>query len=142
MTREGSPLKTRRLLAASIPVLIATTFAMVPLQAGAGSGVGNIPPGTQRDEDYRQSYAMHEVTNVSATTQKVSCYRPEVPFFTVGQARGYTGMTACSEADATTGEDIGLTAFHSSRKRSMSICGSRPWRMCRVDCPCQTTSAT
>src|SRR5438552_18156580 len=111
VTREGSPLKTRRLLAASIPVLIATTFAMVPLQAGAGSGVGNIPPGTQRDEDYRQSYAIHGVTNVSATTQKVSCYRPEVPFFTVGQARGYTGMTACSEAEANTGEDIGLTAY-------------------------------
>ena len=104
-------MKERRLLAASIPVLIATTLAVLPLQAGAGSGVGNIPPGTQRDRDYRQSYAMHVVTNVSATTQKVSCYRPEVPFFTVGQERGYTGMTACSEAEANTGEDIGLTAY-------------------------------
>ncbi|TME25921.1 MAG: exo-alpha-sialidase [Chloroflexi bacterium] len=92
-----------RVLAASIPVFLATTFAMVPLQAGAGSAR------TQSNSDYVASYARYGVTNVSATTEKVSCYRPEVPFFTVGEVRGYTGMTACPGAD--TGEDIGTTPY-------------------------------
>ena len=76
---------------------------MVPLQAGAGSAR------TQSNSDYVASYARYGVTNVSATTEKVSCYRPEVPFFTVGEVRGYTGMTACPGAD--TGEDIGSTPY-------------------------------
>ena len=76
---------------------------MVPLQAGAGSAR------TQSNSDYVASYARYGVTNVSATTEKVSCYRPEVPFFTVGEVRGYTGMTACPGAD--TGEDIGTTPY-------------------------------
>jgi hypothetical protein len=109
VTREGVYLTKRRLLSAGIPVFIATTFALAPLQAGAGAGIGNVLQGTQTDTAYARSYAKYGVTNVSATTQQVSCYRPEVPFFTVGQARGYTGMTACQDR-ATTGENTGSAA--------------------------------
>ena len=83
---------------------------MLPLQAGAGATVAD-PQGTQPDSDYAASFALKGVTNVSATTQKTSCYRPEVPFFTKGEARGYTGMTPCGEQQANTGENIGVTPY-------------------------------
>ncbi|HEX9097268.1 MAG TPA: sialidase family protein [Candidatus Dormibacteraeota bacterium] len=108
-------MRKRRLLAASIPFFIATAFAAMPAQAGLGAGVGKIPQGTQTDTNYAHSYAKYGVTNVFATTQKVSCYRPEVPFFTQGTDPsgnvydGYTGMQACP--GATTGEDTGATAY-------------------------------
>ena len=102
-------MKKRRLLAAGIPLFMATAFSMTPLPAGAGAGVGNLPQGTQTDTAYARSYAKYLVSNVSATTQKVSCYRPEVPFFTVGEAHGYTGMRACP--GATTGENTGVTPY-------------------------------
>ena len=87
----------------------------MPAQAGLGAGVGKIPQGTQTDTNYAHSYAKYGVTNVFATTQKVSCYRPEVPFLTQGRDPngnpydGYTGMQACP--GATTGEDTGATAY-------------------------------
>jgi hypothetical protein len=111
VTREGSLLKSRRLLAAGVPIFVATAFAMLPLSVGAGvaPGVGNVPQGTQSNSSYSQSYSKYGVTNVFATTQKVSCYRPEVPFFTVGEARGYTGMTPCA-GTANTGENTGSPA--------------------------------
>jgi hypothetical protein len=108
--REGSQLRSRRLLAAGIPVIVAASLGVFPLQAaGAVAGVGKVPQGTQSDSAYARSYARYGVANVSATTQKISCYRPEVPFYTIGEARGYTGMTPCP--GATTGEDIGTTPY-------------------------------
>jgi hypothetical protein len=101
----GIELRKRRLLAVGIPVFMITAFAVMPAQAGVGAGVDNIPQGTQTNTSYVRSFQKYGVTNVSATTQRVSCYRPEVPFFTVGTAEGYTGMTACP--GATTGEDTG-----------------------------------
>ena len=105
----------RRLVAAGIPLVVAAAFATLPAQAGLGTGVGNIPQGTQTNTNYSRSYAKYGVTNVSATTQKVSCYRPEVPFFTVGTGPngktydGYTGMQPCP--GATTGENIGTAPY-------------------------------
>src|SRR5437764_8660634 len=110
VTREGLFLTKRRLLAAGIPVFMATAFALLPLQAGAGAAAGNLPQGTQTNDEYAASYGLHVVTNVSATTQKVSCYRPEVPVHTVGEARGYPGMTSCERRD-NTGENTGTNAY-------------------------------
>src|SRR5438309_2668924 len=90
-----------------VPVVLAIASGPAPAAAataGAGNGLR-----TQTDWAYAGSFAKNGVTNVFATTQKVSCYRPEVPFFTVGQARGYTGMTDCPGAN--TGEDIGTTPY-------------------------------
>src|SRR2546423_14475423 len=102
---------------------MATAFAIMPAQAGLGAGVGNVPQGTQGNNYYRQSYAKYGVTNVLATTQRTSCYRPEAPFFTVGTDPsgnvydGYSGMQACPGAN--TGEDIGLAQYPTQQ-------GSRP----------------
>jgi len=84
---------------------MAAAFAAMPAQAGSAPGIANIPQGTQLDSTYAGSFAVHKVLNVDATTQQVSCYRPEVFFSTVGSSNGYTGMQACP--GATTGEDTG-----------------------------------
>src|SRR5437899_5033834 len=107
----GRDCSLRRIQFASlfVPVVLAIGTGPAPALAQAAPGVGNIPQATQTNTAYARSYARHRVTNIFATTQQTSCYRPEVPFFTVGEARGYTGMTACP--GATTTEDIGTTAY-------------------------------
>src|SRR5436305_13932610 len=78
------------------------TFAHV---AAAGPGVGNIAQGTQTNKAYANSN--QHVTNVFATTQQTSCYRPEVPYAANdGPNDGYSGEAPCNGA-ATTGEDLG-----------------------------------
>src|SRR5438132_7627066 len=93
--------KQHRLLAVGMPFFVVIALAVMPVPAGAGTN----RPGVPSDTDYAASYARSKVTNVFATTQQVSCYRPEVPFFTTGTTDGYTGMTPCP--GATTGEDTG-----------------------------------
>ena len=79
------------------------TFIAAPASSGGGAAV---PQGTQSNATYAASFAARGVLNVSATTQRVSCYTPEVPFFTSdGPNEGYTGMTACP--GASTGEAPG-----------------------------------
>lgn len=74
-------------------MLLAAAAGSWPAAAGTAPGIGNIPQGTQADSAYAASNS--NVSNVFATTQKVSCYTPEVPYFTVGAGEGYSGMTAC-----------------------------------------------
>src|SRR2546430_7039016 len=83
----GRDCSLRRIQFASllVPVVLAIGTGPAPALAQAAPGVGSIPQGTQSNTSYAHSYARYGVTNVSATTQKVSCYRPEVPFFTVGK---------------------------------------------------------
>ncbi len=67
------------------------------------------PQGTQTDAAFAASYAANGVTNVSATTQMVSCYAPEVVYLdSLTAADGYLdgGMDVCGNA-STTGEDLG-----------------------------------
>ena len=103
-----------RLLVVAAPLcLIASVFASPPV--GASTGVGNVPQGAQTDAAYVASAGANKVANVFATTQRVSCYRPEDPYFgnlAPVTGDGYTGMTACGTS-ATTGEDIGLTPYPS-----------------------------
>ena len=96
-------------LAVGIPLASIIAFAVLPAQASGVAGVGNVPQGTQANTAYQASYQVNHVTNIDATTQKVSCYRPEVPLFTSnGPNDGYTGMQPCT--GATTGENTGSTA--------------------------------
>src|SRR5207245_3270081 len=72
------------------------------LAAGTGAAV---PTGIQSDRSFAASYAAAGVTNVSVTTQHVSCYAPEVVYTaSLTAADGYPGggMTPCPSA--TTGE--------------------------------------
>jgi hypothetical protein len=60
----------------------------------------------QLDTAYAASFTAHQVHNVFATTQRVSCYTAEVPYFAnLGTSEGYTGMTVCP--GATTAEALG-----------------------------------
>jgi hypothetical protein len=67
------------------------------------------PQGLQADATFAASYAQRGVTSVAATTERVSCYAPEV-YYTgnLAPAQGYPdgGSTLCNGA-ATTGENIG-----------------------------------
>src|SRR6266849_5810297 len=74
--------------------------------AAAGPGVGNIPQKTQTDTAYIGSFMTNHVTNLFVTTQKTSCYTPEVPYsVNNGPNDGYSGESTCP--GATTGEDLG-----------------------------------
>ena len=84
---------------------MAAAFAAMPAQASGAAGIRT----PQDDAAYAASYATHKVINVDATTQRVSCYRPEVPLITSnGPNDGYKGMQPCP--GATTGENTGSTA--------------------------------
>jgi hypothetical protein len=96
-------MRFRRTAALVIPSIVAA--AMAPASAGAAAALP-VPQGTQSDRSYATSYATNQVSNTDATGGAVSCYRPEVPYFTSnGPVDGYTGMSACP--GATTGEDTG-----------------------------------
>jgi hypothetical protein len=75
--------------------------AAVSTAALAFAGAAASAP--QTDASFAQSYAANHVSSVLATTQRVSCYAPEVTYFdflTAGYPGG--GMTRCP--GATTGE--------------------------------------
>src|ERR1700751_3102314 len=78
--------------------------ALVPA-ATAAAGPAVPPQGHQSDSDFAASYAANGVVNVSATTQRVSCYAPEVPYATaLTAADGYPGGGESLCPGATTGE--------------------------------------
>src|SRR5262245_9374747 len=65
------------------------------------------PQGTQTDAAFADSFRLNHVTDVFTTTQKTSCYTPEVRFAgNLGPTDGYTGETPCN-GGANTGEDLG-----------------------------------
>jgi len=81
--------------------------------AGAGvcvpSAYAAPPQGFQSDAAFAASYAQRGVTAVPATTQRVSCYAPEVFYqgaLTPSQGYPDGGSTLCAGA-ATTGENVG-----------------------------------
>lgn len=93
-------MKKGRHLAAFMGAMVPVLFGVAPVSSVASSG-------TQSDQAYAASFTTNHVTNVFATTQRISCYTPEVPFFTSnGPNDGYTGMSSCNGA-STTGEDLG-----------------------------------
>lgn len=95
----------RRTIPRGLAIIALLALLASPV-ANAGTGVAPIPQGPQSDGAYAASYFVNGVTNVSATTQRTSCYTPEVPYFVSdGPNDGYTGMSTCPFA--TTGEALG-----------------------------------
>jgi len=94
----------RRTSLVALAVVAIVAFAAVP-SSTASPGIGNVPQGTQADRAYTRS-GNNRVTNVLATTQRTSCYTPEVAFFTsLAPVNAYDGMSECTGAN--TGEDQG-----------------------------------
>jgi hypothetical protein len=99
-------MRMRRLVSLIIPVFVVFASGGWSASATSSSGVGNIPQGTQTDAAYADSFAANRVTNIVATTERVSCYRPEVEYLVSdGPNDGYSGESSCP--GATTGEDTG-----------------------------------
>jgi hypothetical protein len=98
-------MRRHRLIALASPLLlVALSFASPPAAAA-----GNLQQKTQNDQDYASSGVTNGVQNVFATTQRRSCYRPEVPYTAnAGPNDGYSGESPCPGAD--TGEDTGTAA--------------------------------
>jgi hypothetical protein len=105
-------MRTRRLVVGAALVAVASLLAAVGASPSAGSAI--VPQGTQSDDAYRQSVT---ATNIFATTEKVSCYRPEVSAaaYNDGPALGYDGETPCPATGATTGEDTGAAAPYATQ---------------------------
>ena len=85
--------------------------AVVAACAGvcATSAYAAPPQGFQADAAFAASYAARNVGSVAATTQRVSCYAPEVLYSgSLGPSQGYPdgGSTPCAGA-ASTGEILG-----------------------------------
>jgi hypothetical protein len=99
-----------------LAVAIAVVTPLLAVHGGQATsgdpGVGTVPQGTQADTAYAASFAADGVSNVFATTQAVSCYRPEVSAaaFNDGTNDGYTGESACG-GTATTGENTGTSEY-------------------------------
>jgi hypothetical protein len=114
-------MRVRALFALTVLLAVASVYGAT--SRATTSGVGNVPQGTQTDKAYTQSVQKSAVTvtNVFATTQQTSCYRPEVSAtaYNDGPALGYSGETACSGA-ATTGEDTGAAAPYATQAGSNS----------------------
>src|SRR6266850_8542562 len=98
----------RRTTLVTLAVVAIVALAAVPAST-TSPGIGNLPQGIQSDRSYANSSAKYGVTNVLATTQRTSCFTPEVAFFTsLAPANGYDGMTSCTGAN--TDEDLGPSA--------------------------------
>jgi hypothetical protein len=96
-------MRTGTRLSGFATALAVVGFALLPGTAAA-AGAAPLPQGTQIDAAYA---ATATARNVFATTQRVSCYTPEVPYpVNLGPAGGYTGESPCAGA-ANTGEDLG-----------------------------------
>jgi hypothetical protein len=94
-------------LAFPIAAALGMWFLVPAPVAALGTGVGNIPQGIQNNATYANSFTKYDVTNVVVTTQKTSCYTPEVPYtVNLGPTDGYSGESSCA-GTVSTGEDLG-----------------------------------
>ena len=102
-----------------LAITAAVTAALLGLPSAMSAGA----PTGQSDAAFAASYAAGGVTNVSATTQRVSCYAPELTYFDgLDPSQGYPdgGMTPCNGA-ATTGEDLGPYATQDVSNPAMLV---------------------
>jgi hypothetical protein len=87
---------------AYVGVLGALTLVCV---VGVATGAAGPPQGTQTNDAFAASYAGAHVSSVSVTSQKTSCYRPEVFYDGALPAEaGYPGGGSTPCPGATTGE--------------------------------------
>jgi hypothetical protein len=88
---------------------VAFAVCLVGALALPAAALGAPRQGTQSDAAFAASFAANGVVEVSATTQRVSCYAPETLYLdALSPADGYLdgGGSLCAGA-ATTGEDLG-----------------------------------
>ncbi len=109
-------MRLRRLFAFVIGFVVPFGLGLAPASIGSASaqndpGIGNVPQGPQADDAYAQSFAANGVTNIFVTSQKVSCYRPEVPYKFNDPTAGSIGEFACPASGAQTGEDTGAVEY-------------------------------
>src|SRR5262249_12763820 len=98
-----SPPRKGREMKRMVQGIAALGAALVLAMPAAGSPAP--PQGFQSDSAFAASFAANAVVNVSATTQRVSCYAPEVPYLTaLTAADGYPGGGQSPCPGATTGE--------------------------------------
>src|SRR5512143_843689 len=113
------------------PILAAVMLATAALGAAAlgaaslaqAAALTAPPQGTQSDAAFAASYAGSNVSNVSATSQRLSCYAPEVAYFDgLTSASGYLdgGGSLCNGA-ADTGEDTGPYATQDVSNAPMRV---------------------
>src|SRR5260370_18071429 len=78
-------------LCCALPLLIA------PVARSLAQSPPPPPQGTQTDAAFADSFKLNHVTNVFATTHRISCYTPEVPFFVnLRPTNGYPGAPPCN----------------------------------------------
>src|SRR4051794_18312390 len=98
---------SRSVIAAAAVAVCVGVAAAAPAGTAVRASGAPLPQGTQSNAAYAASGATAGVTNSFATTQRTSCFTPEVPFFaSLGPALGYSGMSTC-DGTSTTGEDLG-----------------------------------
>src|SRR5262245_51645567 len=89
--------------------LISSGATALAVAGGSAAAPGGPPQGTQPDSQFAASYATASVSNADATTERRSCYRPQVAYIDALPAlAGYPGGggTRCDGA-STTGESLG-----------------------------------
>ncbi|MEE1786172.1 sialidase family protein [Streptomyces sp. SP17BM10] len=116
--RTRTRTSTRRRLALLLGPALLGLSLLSPFSSSAATTPA-LPQGTQTDAAYAASQAAAHVTNVLATAQQTSCYRPEVPYtVNSGPAGAYSGMTPCPASGATTGEDTGAAGPYATQAGS------------------------
>lgn len=111
-------MRTRRRLSLLLGPALLGLSLLSPFSSSAATAPA-LPQGTQTDAAYAASQAASHVTNVLATAQRTSCYRPEVPYtVNSGPAGAYSGMTPCPASGATTGEDTGVAGPYATQAGS------------------------
>jgi len=76
--------------------------------AATGAHAAALPQGTQSDAAFARSYAAQHVMSVAATTQRTSCYAPEILVLTgLAPHQGFPGGGGTPCPGATTGESLG-----------------------------------
>ncbi len=96
--------------------------ALMALSLAGGAHAAAPPQGYQTDAAFARSYAGGGVQSVSATTERVSCYGPEVLYLVgLDPTKGYPdgGGTACT--GATTGESVGPYSSQDRTNRSLVV---------------------
>ena len=88
--------------------VVLAALGVVLVLGPAATGASGPLQGTQTNSAFASSFADLNVTSVSATTQKTSCYRPEVDYpGALPPDAGYPGGGSTACPGATTGEDEG-----------------------------------
>jgi hypothetical protein len=101
-------------------VIAALGVALVVVTAQAATPAP--PQGYQSDAAFAASYAANGVVSISATTQRVSCYAPEVPYPTaLAAAEGYPGGGETTCPGATTGEQTSGFATQDVSNESLLV---------------------